>query len=468
VRARLLLVTLLGAAVLATAVAPAAQAGERGAARQLERLRGDTAALSAFLRAMPKGTDLHTHLSGAVYAESIVRWGAADGQCVDTFTLSSSYPPCAVGQVPLAQALSDQDLYQRIIAAWSMRGFAPGEESGHDHFFNTFDKLGSAFSQHKGDGVAEVAQRAAVQHVQYVEPLITPQFGATSKVAARTTYTRDFAALRDRLLAGGLLDALPAVRADIDATVAQQRAALGCDTPRPLAGCRTRVGFDVQVLRGQAPVVVFAQLLFGFALMADDPRWVGMNMVQPEDGSIALRDYRLQMRMIAFLRPLYPSGKVTLHAGELAPGVAPPDDLRFHVREAVDVAKADRIGHGVDLRGERDPAGILRTMRQRGTCIEINLTSNRQILGVFGKAHPLRTYLKAGVPVTLSTDDEGVERTDLTEQYVIAAQEQGMTYPQLKRAAENGLRCSFLPAGDKRAALREQAAAFTAFERRWR
>jgi len=154
--------------------------------------------------------------------------------------------------------------------------------------------------------------------------------------------------------------------------------------------------------------------------------------------------------------------------GELAPGVAPPDDLRFHVREAVDVAKADRIGHGVDLRGERDPAGILRTMRQRGTCIEINLTSNRQILGVFGKAHPLRTYLKAGVPVTLSTDDEGVERTDLTEQYVIAAQEQGMTYPQLKRAAENGLRCSFLPAGDKRAALREQAAAFTAFERRWR
>lgn len=464
-RFRLLLVTLLAVGAVVPA---AAQASEQGAARHLQAVKGDTAALGQFLRAMPKGTDLHTHLSGAVYAESIVKWGAADGQCIDTSTLFSSFPPCVTGQVPLSQALTDQALYQRILGSWSMRGFTPsGTESGHDHFFNTFDQLSSAFSAHKGDGVAEVAQRAAVQHVQYVEPLITPQFGATSRAAAKVPFTRDYAALRDQLLAAGLRDAIPAASRDIDNTLAQERTALGCDTAKPLAGCRTRVGFDVQVLRGQSPVVVFAQLLFGYELMAADHRWVGMNMVQPEDGPIALRDYQLQMRMIAFLRTLYPQAHLTLHAGELAPGSAPPADLRFHVREAVNVAKADRIGHGVDIRGERDPAGTLRTMARRGVCIEINLTSNRQILGVSGKAHPLRTYLKSGVPVTLSTDDEAVERTDLTEQYVIAAQEQGMTYRQLKRAAENGLRCSFLPAAEKRAAQREQGAMFRAFERRW-
>ena len=67
-RFRLLLVTLLAVGAVVPA---AAQASEQGAARHLQAVKGDTAALGQFLRAMPKGTDLHTHLSGAVYAESI-------------------------------------------------------------------------------------------------------------------------------------------------------------------------------------------------------------------------------------------------------------------------------------------------------------------------------------------------------------------------------------------------------------
>ena len=126
--------------------------------------------------------------SGAVHAEAMVRWGARDGVCVDTFTLTSSYPPCAVGQVPLTQALSDNQLYNRIIGAWSMRGFTPGVESGHDHFFATFDRFGAAFGARKGDGLAEVAQRAALQNEQYIEPLITPQFGKVSTLAKAVGY----------------------------------------------------------------------------------------------------------------------------------------------------------------------------------------------------------------------------------------------------------------------------------------
>jgi len=450
------------------AFAPAAGATEAGAARQLDRLRTDTPALTAFLRAMPKGTDLHTHLSGAVYAEAMVRWGARDGVCVDTFTLTSSYPPCGVGQVPLTQALSDNQLYNRIIGAWSMRGFTPGVESGHDHFFATFDRFGAAFGARKGDGLAEVAQRAALQNEQYVEPLITPQFGKVSTLAKAVGWDRDFAALRTKLLDAGLRGILPAARSDLDATLAQERDALHCGTSLAKKGCGLRVGFDVQVLRGMAPEVVFAQLLFGFELQGDDPRWVGLNMVQPEDGPIALRDYRLQMRMIGFLRTLYPQAHVTLHAGELAPGVVPPADLRFHINDAVEVAGADRIGHGVDLRWEHDPQRILRSMKRRHTCVEINLTSNRQILGVSGRAHPLDTYVRAGVPVTLSTDDEGVERTDLTAQYVQAVQDHGLGYRRLKTIARTGLQCSFLPAAQKAAALREQRRRFASFERRWR
>ncbi len=462
------LVLFAALAGLTTLLPATTGANVKGAAKRLKAVKTDPAKLRQFLRNMPKGTDLHTHLSGAVYAESLVRWGAEDGKCVDTVTMIAGYPPCVAGQVPLAQALTDGRLYDRIIAAWSMRGFTPSEQSGHDHFFATFDLFGAAFGGRQGDGVAEVAQRAANQNVQYVEPLITPQFGATLAVANQIGYSPDFAAMRQAMLDAGLLDAIPAAGQTAADAIAGQWARLGCATDRPRTGCDVTVNFDVQVLRNQPPAVVFAQLLFGFELMRADPRWAGMNMVQPEDGALSLRDYRLHMRMIRYLRSVYPGGKVTLHAGELVPGLAPPEHLRFHIRAAVNVAGAHRIGHGADLRWERNPRGLLRDIKRRGVCLEINLTSNRQILGLKGRAHPIRDYARAGVKVTLSTDDEGVSRTDLTSQYAQAARQHGFGYRALKRFARNGLRCAFLKPVEKRAALAEQAGRFRRFEAKFR
>ena len=95
------------------------------------------------------------------------------------------------------------------------------------------------------------------------------------------------------------------------------------------------------------------------------------------------------------------------------------------------------------------------------------LTSNRQILGVSGKRHPLGFYLRHGVPIALATDDEGVSRTNLTEQYEQAVRVHGLGYRTLKRIARDSLRFSFLAPGDKALALRRQTAAFDRFERRW-
>jgi adenosine deaminase len=77
--------------------------------------------------------------------------------------------------------------------------------------------------------------------------------------------------------------------------------------------------------------------------------------------------------------------------------------------------------------------------------VEINLTSNDVILGVHGAEHPLPMYMKHGVPVALSTDDEGVSRIDLTHEYVRAAEDFGLDYPTLKQMARNSLSYSFLP-----------------------
>jgi adenosine deaminase len=148
--------------------------------------------------------------------------------------------------------------------------------------------------------------------------------------------------------------------------------------------------------------------------------------------------------MLDYLHGVYPTVHISLHAGELAPGMVPPDGLTFHIREAVELGHADRIGHGVDILYEDNPAELLKEMAARHTDVEVNLTSNDVILGIKGTDHPLTVYRAAHVPFSLSTDDEGVSRIDLTHEYVRAVLEQGLTYSDLKLSARDSLEYSFL------------------------
>jgi adenosine deaminase len=150
------------------------------------------------------------------------------------------------------------------------------------------------------------------------------------------------------------------------------------------------------------------------------------------------------MKMVGFLHGLYPKVHISLHAGELAEGLVPPDGLCCHIRLAVEEAHAERIGHGVDVMHEDRPYELLKEMAANHVMVEINLTSNDVILGVKGKDHPLPVYRKFHVPVALSTDDEGVSRIDLTHEYVRAADTYALGYADLKQMVRNGLEHSFL------------------------
>src|SRR5271168_4897633 len=129
-----------------------AQNGEVRASKAFEQARRQgPLALYAFLHDMPKGADLHTHLAGAVYAESFIREAAEDNLCVrskpltlyKTAATTRSLPPqpvCGEDGEPAADALTDQHLYDQLINVFAMRTFVPTtEESGHDHFFASFD-----------------------------------------------------------------------------------------------------------------------------------------------------------------------------------------------------------------------------------------------------------------------------------------------------------------------------------------
>lgn len=75
------------------------------------------------------------------------------------------------------------------------------------------------------------------------------------------------------------------------------------------------------------------------------------------------------MEMIEFLHEKYPDVKIALHAGELTPGLVPPEELRFHIHEAVEVGNALRIGHGMDIMSELDSAETLERMAEKGVCM---------------------------------------------------------------------------------------------------
>ena len=445
------LLGVLTMSVLLTRVASGAAADlpEERAARYLASIHQNPSLLLPFLRALPKGGDLHIHLAGAVYAERWIDYAAQDNLCVNRHNSSLLASPCDsscardADKPAVSCAYQDPILYNQLIDAWSMRNFKRSE-SGHDHFFASFEKFLPASAHSTGAQLAEVASRAAANHEQYLEIMHTADGNQAAGLAAKLRWEDDFGTMRAALLAGGLNVVLSETRAQLDRDEASQRKLLRCDSPQADAGCQVTVRYLYQVLRGLPPAGVFAQILLGFELAQADPRFVGLNLVMPEDGYVPMHDFDLHMRMIDYLHTRYPKVHISLHAGELAMGLVPPDGLRSHIRESIELGHAERIGHGVSVMNEDDALGLLKEMAQKKVLVEICLTSNDVILGVTGANHPLPVYIQHGVPVALATDDEGVSRSDMTHEYLRAVATYDLSYPELKRMARLSLEHSFL------------------------
>ncbi len=94
---------------------------------------------------------------------------------------------------------------------------------------------------------------------------------------------------------------------------------------------------------------------------------------------------------------------------------------------------------------EADPESLLRLIAQKNVLVEVCLTSNDVILNVTGTHHPLPIYLKFGVPVALATDDPGVSRGDITQEFERAAETYHLKYQDLKKFARASIEYSFLP-----------------------
>lgn len=432
----------------------------------LTSVKDDPDQLRAFLSDLPKGGDIHNHLRGAVPTEKLIDYAIRDNICINDLTLQSRRPqPCKSPERPATDMNGDVNFRNRVLGAWSMEGFTnPDLQAGHDHFFATFGKFGAAADRHDGDSLAEVARITDRQNQVYLETLLGARSTDTKKLVNKVWGTQkpvtpnDFGTLLDKLTENGAMAAIANHAAnDLAQVYTDARNELQCaDRQNADPACGVDIRFDHQVGRNQPQAVVFAQLLLGFLLQGTQgwDRSVGVNLVQPEDGKISLRDYHLQMQMIRFLKGKFPGKHVTLHAGELVSGLEGVSyhDLTFHINDAVNTAGAERIGHGVDLRHEDEWRALTHVMRDQHTALEAPLTSNCQILkacapGEEPDTHPLTAYRDANVPVALATDDAGVSRSDMTEDYQRGVTHFALDYYALKKLTRDSLEYGFMPGG---------------------
>jgi adenosine deaminase len=443
-QALLILVLVLSSGLL---LPVATRADERATAHRFELAKRDAPSLIAFLKAMPKGGDLHVHVGGAVYAESGLDNAIRQGLFFDPAT-SQFERENAPGRVPAASLLDDEagTNLSRYLDAVSMRGWRPAIESGHDHFFRTFGIIGSARQGMSGDdALAEVIDHARAQNEQYLELMTGVAPGdAWAKVMDALPGVEDpekaLAILQPRL-EGFVL----AARKSLDARDQTLAKRLGV-TP-PITGVQgpLTIRYIVAASRLAPDNEFFATLAAGMALMRVDPRVVGVNILAPEDHPIARTHFETQMRLLDFLWQHFDHPHITLHAGELTPTISPLAPMRSRIRRSIEVGHAQRIGHGVSIAWEDDLSGLFQEMRQKGVAVEICLTSNDGILGVRDSEHPFHLYRRAGIPVSLNTDDEGVNRSNLTLEFVRAVRSYNLSYQDVKTLVRNSIEYAFLP-----------------------
>ena len=401
-------------------------------------------ALYAFLKDMPKGGELHYHYDGAVYTETMLQVATHSKLCIHPKSFTSQ-----VCQDTKAQSVKDilhnPKMMNKIVHAWSMQDFVPYHESAHDHFFSVFPKVGSLYGHEplKGPLLAAILQKAAEQHELYME-IIAFGLGEDDYYAKLIQQESDYAKKTAILLANpSFQHSIEQIIKQSNAFLPAAHAALHCDT-LPSAACDIQVNFQYYIRRVKSLDSVFAQALAGFVAAEHAPNIVAINLLDIEDDAVAQRDYAQQMQIFAYLHHHYPKAHIALHAGELYPKKVVSHPVLSPIRDAIVAGHAERIGHGLDILEEPHPKDLAKLMASKGIAVEVNLTSNHVIFGVHGNQHPFKFYLQQHVPVVLSTDDEGILRTELTNEYLTAIREHHIDYLTLKHINRNTLTYGFI------------------------
>ena len=236
-----------------------------------------------------------------------------------------------------------------------------------------------------------VLEQSADQGVIYTEAFLSPDFCGGGDVVA----------WRDYLAA-------------IEAAATQAEAQLGI-TMRGCVTCIRHFGSDKARYAARCAQETAGRFITGFGIAGDE------NMLHPRDFAYAF-DAAREVGL-----------GLTAHAGEWGG----PDS----VRAALQDLRVSRIGHGV--RAIEDPV-LVDTLAEQGVVLEVCPGSN-VALGLYPSLdlHPVDRLRRAGVAVTVSTDDPPFFHTTMTREYQGLADHFGWDAPEFDSLAQTALQAAF-------------------------
>ncbi len=152
------------------------------------------------------------------------------------------------------------------------------------------------------------------------------------------------------------------------------------------------------------------------------------------------RDFPLREFVRSVMKAKDAGLKVTIHTGEDTPA--------SFVRETIELASPDRIGHGIHAIEDMQVAELL---KERNITLEVNPWSNYLTNSVRTiEEHPLKRLFDLGVKVTINSDDPEVLETNLNNEYRIAHEVLGMSMDEIAASNRNAYEASFIPHEEKK------------------
>lgn len=166
-----------------------------------------------------------------------------------------------------------------------------------------------------------------------------------------------------------------------------------------------RRGIVMTIPRSDASIAHLDLLLGAYSDLGCPKEIVGIDLAGDEDLEVET-GLPLKFRMA---KDKYGLG-VTIHAGETG--------KVQNIISAIDDFDADRIGHGTAA--VLDPL-LMERLQSIDVCIEVCPISNR-LTGAVGEkmTHPLRDFNKFGVPFVICSDNPGIHRRGLNDDYCMA------------------------------------------------
>lgn len=443
-----ILYTILFAFLLSTAYSQKAN-------EYFEKIRDNEAELTAFFSQMPKGGDLHHHFSGSIYAEPLLKRAIEDNFYLNIETMDVLKERPSKGKWEQFSVLKNNgtlELFkQKILQKWSVKDYNGVDYPSDKLFFESFMKFEPAIQGNFGQGLIELKNRAITENVSYIETQLStiPTTINTDELGPFNSRLRKLALVKDEKEILKSLDSiytsLIKKGAETDAKNFNINFVTKLHNDLKIDDSQFTMRYQNFVLRFMEPVDLFKNLVIAFISADGSPLMAGVNIVSPEDGETSMNDYWLHMIMFKYCHSRYPNVKYTMHAGELTLGLVQPEELTWHISAAVYTAGTNRIGHGVDIAYEKDAYDLLRFMAKNKIPVEINLVSNEFILKVKENRHPLTLYKNFGVPIVISTDDAGILRSNMTEQYVLLAKRyKNISYADIKEFVYNSINYSFI------------------------